>query len=348
MNRYIAPVLAITLFAGGACSSNSDDRAAAVGDGGSSSKSGSGGRSSTGKSGSGGSDAGSAGQVDGGSAGTDSAGAGGEGEGTIIPVTPGSCSETAVWANALPLPGVSTSADEQLLAITADELDILFLRDGLPMFAHRDSSSAQFDAGGTLTLADGYDVEAGAALSADGKTMVLVASTGQSFAAFTRSSRAAAFEPSPDDSAFVGLNQRAVQTMQHYAAPVLAPDGKTFVFAGFTPEPEAGFPSGFAGVSMVYESVLTASGYAMPESLSQNLFDGTSASRPLPSGLSSDSRSLFYLEEGSSKQMARFRDRPDAPLYTVVDLDQRTHAVPAEKCERLYYSSGGDVLVSTD
>ena len=351
MNRYIIPVLAITLCVAGACSSNSDDRAAAVGDGGGSSQSGAGGRSSTGKSGSGGSDAGSAGQGDGGSAGTDNAGAGGEGgegEGTIIPVTPGTCSETAVWANAAPLPGISTSADEQLLAITADELDILFLRDDLPMFAHRDSSSAEFDAGVTLTIADGYDVEAGAALSADGKTMVLLATTGQSFAAFTRGSRTAAFDASPDESAFVGINQRALQTMQHYAAPVLAPDGKTFAFAAFTPEPEAGFPSGFAGVSMVYESVWTTSGWAMPESLSQNLFDGTSASRPLPSGLSSDSRTLFYLDEGSGKQMARFRDRPDAPLYTVVDLDQRSHAVPTAKCERLYYSSGGDVLVSTE
>jgi len=351
MNRYVAPVLACVLFAGGACSSNSDDRAAAVGIGGGSSKSGAGGRSSTGKSGGGGTDAGSTGEGDGGSAGADSAGAGGEGgadEGAIIPVTPGACSETAVWANAAPLAGISTSADEQLLAITADELDILFLRDGLATLAHRDSSSAEFDAGITLTIADGYGVEAGAALSADGKTMVLLATTGQSFAAFTRSSRDVAFDPSADDSAFVGINQRAVQTMQHYAAPVLAPDGKTFVFAAFTPEPEAGFPRGFAGVSLVYESVWTTSGWAMPESLSQNLFDGTSASRPLPTALASDSRTLFYLEEGSGKQMARFRDRPDAPLYTVVDLDQRSHAVPAAKCERLYYSSGGDVLVSSD
>jgi hypothetical protein len=253
-----------------------------------------------------------------------------------------------VWENATPLPGISTSADERLLAITPDELDIVFLRDAVPMFAHREAASAEFDAGVPLTLADGYGVDAGAALSADGKTLVLLATAGQSFAAFTRGSRDVAFDIAPDDSAFIGINQRAVQTMQHYAAPVLAPDGKTFVFAAFTPEPEAGFPSGFAGVSMVYESVWTSSGFAMPESLSQNLFDGTSANRPLPSGLSSDSRTLFYLEEGSGKQMARFRDRPDAPLYTVVDLDQRSHAVPAAKCERLYYSNGGDVLVSRE
>jgi hypothetical protein len=348
VNRYTSSALCAALFIAVACSSNSDERAPAPGGGGASSKGGAGGRSSTGISGKGGNDAGSTGE--GGSAGADSAGAGGEGgadEGTIIPITPGTCSESAVWDDAAALPGISTDADEQLLAITADELDILFVRDAVAMFAHRDSASAAFDAGSSLTIADGYSVAAGAALSADGKTLVLLATTGQSFAAFTRSSRSADFENTPDESAFIGLNLRAVQTMQHYAAPVLAPDGKTLVFAAFTPEPETGFPDGFAGVSMVYESVSTTNGWAMPDSISRDLFDGTSAARPLPSGLASDSRTLFYLEEGSGKQMARFRDRPDAPLYTVVDLDQRSRAAPDVKCARLYYSSGGDVLVAT-
>lgn len=350
MNRYFVPALTLALFVAGACSSNSDDHGSALAGGGASSKSGSGGRSSTGKSGSGGTDAGIAGESDeGGSAGAaGSAGEGGSDEGMIIPVPPGACSETAAWSNVTAVPGISTDADERLLVITADELDILFLRDSVAMRAHRNSASAAFDAGVALEVADGYGIDAGAALSADGKTLVLLATTGQSFAAFSRTSRDAAFDTTADDSAFLGINQRAVQTMQHYAAPVLAPDGKTFVFTAFTPVPEAGFPSGFDGVAMVYESVWSTTSWSMPESLSQNLFDGTTANRPLPSGLSSDSRTLFYLEEGSGKQMARFRDRPDAPLYTVVDLEQRTRAVPDVKCDRLYYSSGGDVVVGTE
>lgn len=352
MNRYIFLVAGTALFVAAACSSNSDDYSPAVSGGGASSKSGAGGRSSIGKSGDGGAgndDAGSAG-IAGSAAGE--GGAGGEGgssnDGTVIPVAPSACSETAVWADATPLAGISTSANEQLLAITADELDILFVRDDTPMRAHRDSARSAFDAGVELEIADGYSADAGVALSADGKTMVLVATSGQSFAAFARSARDGAFDVTPDDSAFIGINQRAVQTMQHYAAPVLAPDGKTFVFAAFTPEPEAGFPTGFAGISMVFESVWTTNGWAMPESLSQNLFDGTTAARPLPSALSSDSRTLFYVDEGTGKQMARFRDRPDAPLYTLIDLDQRIRAVPNDECNRLYHSSGGDVLVSAE
>jgi len=359
MNRYLATTLGV-LFVGIACSSNSDERAPAVNDGGASSTSGAGGRPSVGKGGNGGSEAGSAGEVDaagtGGAAGeggsSGEAGAGGVGgqweEGTVIPVEPSACSEKAAWSKATPLAGISSAADERLLAITADELDILFLRDDLPMRAHRDLSSAEFGAPATLTIADGYGVDTGAALSADGTTMVLVATSGQSFAAFTRSARRADFEPNADTSAFTGINQRALQTMQHYAAPVLAPDGKTFVFSAFTPEPEGGFPTGYEGLSMVYQSAWSPNGWSMPDSISQDLFDGTTVARPLPTGLSSDSRTLFYVEEGSGEQKARFRDRPDAPLYTVVDLEQRTRATPDSKCDRLYYSREGDILVASE
>lgn len=359
MKRYLGTSLLAALFAAVACSSNSDERAPAVSDGGASSKAGAGGRSSAGKGGGSGSNfAGAAGEAEeGGSAGAagtaaGEAGAGGEAgvweDGTVIPIAPAACSETAAWGSATPLAGISTAADERLLTITADELDIVFVRDGVPMYAHRDSAKSTFAAGNTLAIADGYSVEAGAALSADGKTLVLLSTSGQAFAAFKRSARSAAFETIADESAFSGINQRALQTMQHYAAPVIAPDGKTFVFSAFTPEPAAGFPTGFEGVSVVYQSVWTSSGWAMPESLSQNLFDGTTAARPLPSGLSSDSRTLFYVDEGSGKQMARFRDRPDAPLYALVELEQRTWAVPDVKCDRLYYSSDGDVFIGSE
>jgi len=354
MNRYVFTALGLTLAVGIACSSNSDDYAPALSGGGATSKAGAGGRSSVGKSGgSGTGDGGSAGEGDAGSAGLAGAGGassdGGEGgwdEGMIIPVTPGSCSETAAWVGSTPVQEISTDANEQLLAITADELDILFLRDDVAMRAHRALASAAFGAPVAQPIADGYGIDAGAALSADGKTMVLLATTGQAFAAFTRGARDGAFDTTPDASAFTAINQRALQTMQHYAAPVLAPDGKTFVFSAFTPTPEGGFPSGVAGISVVFQSLATTNGWSMPESISQDLFDGTSAARALPSGLSSDSRTLFYVDEGSGKQTARFRDRADAPLYTVVDLDQLTRAVPNLDCKRLYYSSAGDIRLS--
>jgi len=87
--------------------------------------------------------------------------------------------------------------------------------------------------------------------------------------------------------------------------------------------------------------------WAMPANVSEGIFNGTTAKRPLPSALSSDSRTLFYFDEGTAKQAARFRDRPDAPLYTALDLGDRDGAIMNAACNTVYYTSGGNVLVET-
>jgi hypothetical protein len=332
-----------------ACSSSSDSAPAAYSPGGASSDGGSthipGG---TQPAGSGGlaeaagtsSDGGAAGEA--GAAGTaGTAGEGGLEQGVVVVVPPSTCSEAADWSAATPLAGVSTTDDEKLLSITADELDVAFLRNGALLHAHRSTAKGAFDAGSAVTVPDGYDPTAGAALSGDGKTLVLVASDGHGLAALTRAARTDDFDPTADPSAFVALNERAVQTQEHYAQPVLAPDGSSLVFVSFTP--------GIAdNPAVVYESVLSGNIWAMPNSISHYIFDGTTDKRPLPSALSSDSRTLFYYDEATAKQVARFRDRPDAPLYDVVDLGGRTGAVPNSSCQRIYYTSNGDVLTEAD
>jgi WD40-like Beta Propeller Repeat len=332
-----------------ACSSGSGSLAAAIPSGGASGStadSGSGGvhrlptqtAGSGGRAGSGSAEAGAAGTVD--SAGeAGMGGAGGEQQGTVVVVPPSACSETPAWTGATPLAGVSTSGDASLLSITADELDLAFLRAGALYLAHRSAASASFAAAQPVTLPTGYVATAGVAFSADGETLVLVSSDGQSFAALTRGSRTADFSATADTTAFAGLNARAIQTLEHYAAPVLAPDGKSFVFSGFSPD---------AGTSLVYESLLSGAAWAMPKNLSVDLFDGSGGKRPLPSGLSSDSRTLFYFDEATSKEVARYRDRPDAPLYYHVDLGDLAGAVPNEKCDRVYYSTAGNLLTESD
>jgi hypothetical protein len=328
-----------------ACSSGSDSHGNPISLGGSSS-----------------SDAGSAGSRQfpnnpgggsGGSAGDDTANAGqagaavadgsggeaGEQPGTIVVVTPGACSETAMWMGAVPLDTVSTGNDT-LLSITSDELDIVFLRSGAVYRAHRDAPSDSFGAAALVTIPTGYDATIGVALSSDGKTLVLVSSDGQSFASLSRDARTVDFGATVDPSAFLGLNERSLQTLEHYAAPVLAPDGNSFVFSGFTP--------GDDGLAVVYESAMASGVWDMPNNISGSLFDGTGSKRPLPTGLSSDSRTLFYFDEATSTEVARFRDRPNAPLYDSVDLGMLTGAMPNAKCDHLYYSSAGNVLTDTD
>jgi hypothetical protein len=334
-----------------ACSSGSGSLAAEVPSGGaagSTANAGSGGTrrmptstggGSGGKAGGDSAEAGAAGALD--SAGdAGMGGAGGEQQGTIVVVPSSACSKIPAWTGATPLAGISTSGDESLLSITADELDIAFLRGGALYCAHRAAASASFAAASAVTLPTGYVATAGVALSADGLTLVLVSSEGQSFGALMRSSRTADFSATADTTAFAGLNQRAIQTLEHYAAPVLAPDGNSFVFSGFLPD---------AGTSVVYESGLSGQAWEMPRNVSQGLFDGSGGKRPLPTGLSSDSRTLFYFDEATSKEVARYRDRPDAPLYDPsVDLGDLAGAVPNEKCDRIYYSAAGSVLTESD
>jgi hypothetical protein len=338
-----------------ACSSGSDAHPPLISSGGSASSDagsvGTGGRkipvgTDGGSSGLGGSEAGAAGEAgeagrpdrgaDGGAAGA----AGGQEQGTVVPVTPSVCSETAVWAGAAPVDAVSTDADESLLSITPDELDIVFMRLGAPFWAHRDTPSDTFGMATAVTLPAGYVASAGAALSSDGMTLVLISSNGGSFGALSRTSRTLDFGPNADTTAFVGLNQRAAQTLERYAAPVLSADGKSFVFSSF--RTDAG------NISVVYQALWTAPRWAMPSSISHGLFDGTGDKRPLPTGLSSDSRTLFYFDEATSKEMARFRERPDAPLYDVIDLGDRAGAIPNSTCQRIYYTNSGNVLTDAD
>ena len=360
MKRITFTALGVSLLVASACSSSSDVHAPAVGDGGASTagaggtrvpaagNAGASGRATGGNS-SAGADAGQGGTETPAGGTASEGGAGGELEpGTVVVVPPSACSESAKWSSPIPLVGISSDGAERLLSVTADELDVLFVRDGGLLSAHRTKATADFGTASEVTIPTDYDATAGATLSADGKALLLVAKSGQAFGALTRSSRTAAFSATADSSAFLALNQRAIQTMEHYAAPVFSPDGKSLVYTGFTPEPEQGFPAGVEGVARVYESLWANGMWQMPESISDGFFDGTTAERPLPSGLSSDSRTLFYFDEKTMKQAARFRDRPDAPLGVVVDLGDREGAVPNAGCNVLYYTSGGNVLTETN
>jgi hypothetical protein len=358
MNRYAFSVLTAVLGLGAACGSQSDQHAPAVGEGGAAAVAGASGahhgagaggaRSGTAGEAGGGAEAAEGGAAGSAAAGPSDGGAAGLEQGMIVPVTPSVCSETVGWSGPLPLVNVSSNAVERLLSITADELDVVFLRGGTLYRAHRDAPLQTFGAATTVSVPLGYDPSAGAALNPDGKALVLVSDSGQTVAQLTRASRSVAFGTTADPTSFAAINQRALQTMEHFAAPVWAPDGKSFVLTGFTPKPAGGFPAGVQGLSVVYESAWAGDAWAAPNSISHDLFDGTTAARPLPSALSSDSRTLFYFDEATSKQVARFRDRPDAPLYTAVDLGLRAGAAPNATCDVIYYSSNGNVLFESE
>jgi hypothetical protein len=87
-----------------------------------------------------------------------------------------------------------------------------------------------------------------------------------------------------------------------------------------------------------------------PRAVNGGSLEGAAGQRRLPSGVSADGRTLFYFNEESAEQEARWRATSDAssPLYDMRSLGKRRGAVPNTACNRLYSEANGDVVVEED
>jgi hypothetical protein len=258
------------------------------------------------------------------------------------PVGPSTCSETAKWSGASSIDPVSSAADETLLSVTADELDLAFLRGAALYVAHRVQASDAFSVGSPIVIPSGWSVAQGAGLSPDGKRLMLVSDPDQrKLGEMTRASRDVVFSGDVDESAFAGVNQDAVYTGKLYAYPVVSPSDDQLFF-------NSSFPMGASTV--VVSTRAGSDAWSAPVKLTSELLDGDSTTRRLPTGVSADARTLFYFNEGSMLEEARFRDTPSiqSPLYDMVSLGARHGATPNTACNRLYSSSTGDVVVEKD
>ena len=273
-------------------------------------------------------------------AGTNSVPEGGSGGGRPIP-GPSQCDDMAAWGGSKNVAGVSTGASETLLSITPDELDLAFLRDGALYVAHRAQASATFSGGTAIVIPIGWSASQGASLSADGKRLILVSSDQRQLGELTRTSRDTAFDGDVDSTAFASVNESATYTGKIYAAPVVSPgDGQLF------------YNSGVAGSNSTIVVSIRAAGsaWSAPVRLTPLLLDGADGARRLPTGLSTDERTLFYFNEESAHEEARWRDNalPTASLYDIMSLGARRGAIPNSGCDRLYSGADTDVVVEQD
>lgn len=255
---------------------------------------------------------------------------------------PAMCSELAKWTTPSALDGVSTAATETLLSVTLDELDLAFLRADVLYVAHRKSQSAAFGAVAPITLPAGWTAKQGAALSADGKRLVLVSDPDQrKLGELARASRDQTFSGDVDESAFEGVNQDAVYTGRIYAAPVVSAGDDQLIF-------NSTFPN--SASTVVYSTRTGGSAWSAPRQLQANLLDGDSSTRRLPTGLSADGRTLFYFNEETMLEEGRWRtaNTASSPLYDQVSLGLRRGATPNTACNRLYSGANGDVVVEKD
>ena len=208
--------------------------------------------------------------------------------------------------------------------------------------AHRARVSDAFDIGTPVAIPTGWSTAQGASLSADGKRLILVGDPEQyKLGEMTRVTRDAAFAGDVDESAFASVNQSSTYTGKIYAYPVVsARDDQLYFNSAY---PDAG--------STVVVSTRDADGvWLAPTQLSGVVLDGAVGKRRLPTGVSSDERTLFYFNEETAHEEARFRDtsQQSSPLYDMITLGTRRGAIPNLACDRLYSESNSDVVVEQD
>jgi hypothetical protein len=232
---------------------------------------------------------------------------------------------------------LSTSTDETLLSVTSDELDLAFLRAGTLYVAHRADKTGTFTVGSAVVIPDSWSAAGGAALSADGKRLVLVSTDQTLLGELTRATRDAAFSTAIDQTAFSTINQTSIYSGNTYGSPALSPDDQELFLNSVAP----------SGGSTVVVSTRTATEpWSAPTRVSAAL-DGAEGARLLPTGVSADARTLFYFNEATMKEEARWRDEPKltSPLYDMVDLGTRRGAQPNTACDKLYSESTGNIVV---
>jgi hypothetical protein len=324
----------------GACSSDTNDHPAGVSSGGGEQAGSPHAGESAGAMGGGSTDGGEGGAFSGATGGGEAGNDIGTGQ---PPIAPSVCSEMAKWSGAINVDLVSSSAaTETLLSVTADELDLAFLSGAALYVAHRAQASSAFNVGSPITIPSGWSAVQGAGLSPDGKRLLLVSDPDQrKLGEMTRDSRDGVFSGDVDESAFAAVNEDAVYTGKLYAFPVVSPGDDQLFF-------NSSFPTGASTV--VVSTRGSSDPWSAPVELTTQLLDGDSKTRRLPTGVSADARTLFYFNEGSMLEEARFRDTPsiESPLYDMVSLGARRGATPNTACNRLYSSSTGDVVVEKD
>ncbi len=300
-------------------------------------------------------DAGASTSADAGAPTTNDAGAGGQsGETATSPgddagsgatsgsrLPPAVCSKIASWSDSVSVQNVSSDLGEILLSMTADELDLAFLRVGLLYVAHRATRSADFEIGDPIGIPASWTVAAGASLSGDGKRLLLSGDGVSKLGELTRSSRTAAFGTTVDTTAFSMVNQDAQYTGKLYAAPAVSPGDDQLFF-------NSAFPDG--GSNVVVSTRKGSEPWSTPSIVSSHELDGDTGMRRLPNSVSSDALTLFYFNEESMQEEARWRDTAvlNSPLYDMMSLGERRGATPNSTCDRLYSEFDSDVVVEKD
>ena len=255
--------------------------------------------------------------------------------GGAAPNLPAVCDAEASWGEPIALSGINTAdADERLLAMTHDELSLVFSRAGTLFVADRSNADTDFGAPVQLTLPGGYTHERGLSLSADGRSLVIVSQTGDAFAEVARASRSGAFGGSADTARFVALNDNASFYGGVLSAPVLAASGQSFFYT-----------QRMATTSYVFRARGTSE-FSAPEMQDVVTLGATDGKAKLGQSVSADERVIFVFDEALGHAAGLWSATATAAFTELVELPGLESAFTNVACSRLYGT--GDVGGSLD
>ncbi|MDF3066334.1 MAG: hypothetical protein K0R38_1935 [Polyangiaceae bacterium] len=233
------------------------------------------------------------------------------------PANPASvCSRDAEWTTT-PLEGVDTAADERLLAMTPDELTLVFSRDDA-LFV-RDEAQAT-----PVTVPLGYTHALGVALTADGLSLIVVAEDGSRFAEVSRKARGTAFSASASTARFTVLNNGQITSGDAFSSPALSADGQSFYYT-------ARKGPSVAYVYRAYGAKLSETERQDPVTLGTE--DGQAK---LVVSVSSDERTLFVLDEALGYVTGLWSETPAAEFSGAVPFEGFETVFTSEDCARMY------------
>ncbi len=334
---HFALLLATLAVAASACGSDDERPPPALGSSGSTSgggKSSRAGSSSQAEAGEAPSEAGEGG------AGGAQGGAGGEGivyETAGAPtLIPGLC-DPAMMPGAAKAQTFDAAVDgATLLAMSPDELSVVLVTGEAPNLVLHVADRADVDApfvASTVSVPSGYEAESGAALSSDGRTLLLVRVDHAGFGALTRSARGEAFGNVVDESAFAKLNAQKPMSGRELGWPVLSSDGGTLYYLSYF------------GQGLVVQSTRGGDGvFQLGAEIDEFTLGGGVGAYKRINAVSADQRAIFFFDEESEHAMALFRSRPNAPFYEPIDLGDRRGVAPNADCSRLYSTADGELV----
>ncbi len=243
------------------------------------------------------------------------------------PLVCSSLSSLAAAGAALP---ISTGSDDWLGSVSPDELSIAWTAGNSGAFTvYYSDRSATSNAFGTPKVLAGSFAFDRVALSPDGLTIVAVSANRKSFAEFARASRTDAFGAGNDT--FVNINDDAVGMAASFGDPVFAPNSFQLYYSVY----DGTATSTIYSTQRIFKNDNWQSGTPIP---SPNELKAQGALRRRPTGLSSDSRILFYYDEVASKSFAATYTFGATTFDKFTDLGAVSGVQVNNACSRFYFS----------